>query len=106
MSTLSSTSTRAQVLAAYADNASYEEDASVAKCKAFITACRFLLSPQHLVKQAGKGGGGGEMVETDQVLIRDEMTTARAWLLSNDTSASTNSGGGGMTEQYFDSLRD
>lgn len=106
MSTLSSASTRAQVLAAYADNASYEEDASIAKCKAFITACRFLLSPQHLVKQAGKGGGGGEMVETDQVLIRDEMTTARAWLRANDSDSTTSTGGGGQTEQYFDSIRD
>ena len=43
MSTLSSSSTLAQVQDAYVDNASYAEDASVAKAKAFVTACRILL---------------------------------------------------------------
>ena len=43
MSTLTSASTLAQVQAAYADNASYVEDNSVAKCRAFITACTILL---------------------------------------------------------------
>ena len=43
MSTLTSASTLAQVKAAYADNASYVEDNSVAKCRAFITACTILL---------------------------------------------------------------
>jgi hypothetical protein len=43
MSTLSSSSTLAQIEAAYADNCSYSEDNSVAKCRAFVTACRLLL---------------------------------------------------------------
>lgn len=106
MSSLSSASTRAEVLAAYADNASYEEDASVSKCKAFITACRLLLSPKYLVSRAQHGGNAGELVEVQQDLIRDEMTQARKWLAANDTSSTTGTGGGGVTEQYFDSLRD
>ena len=43
MSTLTSSSTIAQIEAAYTDNASYVEDNSVAKCRAFITACTILL---------------------------------------------------------------
>jgi hypothetical protein len=43
MSALTSTSTDAQVFAAYDDNASYAEDNSPAKARAFITACRILL---------------------------------------------------------------
>ena len=43
MSTLSSSSTRADVEAAYADDASYVEDASVPKARVFVTACRLLI---------------------------------------------------------------
>ena len=43
MSTLNGSSTLAQVQAAYDDNASYAEDSSVSKCRAFLTACRILL---------------------------------------------------------------
>ena len=42
MSTLDSTSTLGQVESAYADNASYAEDNSVDKARAFVTACRLL----------------------------------------------------------------
>ena len=53
MATLSSNSTDAQVLAAYDDNASYEEDASRAKADSFITACRILRN--RLPLSAGRG---------------------------------------------------
>ena len=43
VSTISSASTDAEVQAAYDDNASYVEDNSVDKAKAFITACRLLI---------------------------------------------------------------
>lgn len=43
MSTLTSASTLAQIEAAYDDNASWFEDKSVAKAKAFVTATRMLL---------------------------------------------------------------
>lgn len=42
MATLNSSSTDAEVWAAYDDNASYEEDGSRAKALAFLTACRIL----------------------------------------------------------------
>lgn len=43
MAAVDSDSTRDQVIAAIANNASYVEDNSVAKCKAFITAVRLFL---------------------------------------------------------------
>jgi hypothetical protein len=79
VSTLSSTSTLDQIKAAYADNASYAEDASTTKAKAFITACRLLLLK--LPKRAVHGGrGGGEEIELDLTLIAEEMKQANAWL--------------------------
>lgn len=51
MPSLTSASTLAQVEASYDDNASYAEDASVAKAKAFVTACRILL--RRLPAEAG-----------------------------------------------------
>jgi hypothetical protein len=80
MSTLNANSTRAQVLAAYADNASYEEDGSVAKCRAFVTAVRLLLSPKHLVSRAAHGGRSGEEVEIDLAILQQELQHAREWL--------------------------
>ena len=43
MSTINSTSTLAQIEAAYDDNASYPENNSAAECRLFVTACRILL---------------------------------------------------------------
>lgn len=77
---LSSSSTRAQVLAAYADNAAYEENGSLSQARTFVTACRLLLSPQHNVKRASHGGRGAEEVELDLTLIRDELKAAQDWV--------------------------
>lgn len=87
MSTLSSSSTLAQVKAAYDDNASYAEDASVTKAKAFLTACRILL---RRLPARSKSGDGSE-VELDVALIRKELEEATSWLSQNDLS-----GGGGV----------
>ena len=43
MSTLTSSPVHAEVEAAYVDDASYAEDGSVSKAKAFVTGCRILL---------------------------------------------------------------
>ena len=53
MATLNSRSTDAEVLAAYDDNASYEEDGNRGKANAFITACRILRN--RLPLSAGRG---------------------------------------------------
>lgn len=86
MSTLNSSSTRAAVLAAYADNASYQEDDSLTKARAFITACRLLLSPQHSAKRT-KGANSAE-VELDLGLIRKELEDAQQYATARATDAS------------------
>lgn len=89
MSTLSSASTNAQVEAAYDDNASYAEDASVTKAKAFITACRIILR-----RKSGRSGKSGAFVEFDRNLIRQELQAAQAYVSANDTTAGA--GGAGV----------
>ena len=82
MSSLSSASTLDQIKTSCMDNASYEEDGSVAKCKAFITACRILL-----IKLPRKAqDGGSEEIELDVKLIRMELDSAIVWLQGNDTA--------------------
>jgi hypothetical protein len=83
MSTLSSASTLDQVRNSYADNASYAEDESQAKARAFITACRILLLK--LPKRAAHGRGNE--VELDPRLIAEEMRRAQAWLASSSDNA-------------------
>lgn len=85
MSTLSSSSTLTAIKNAYIDNASYAEDASTAKAKAFITACRILLLK--LPKRAAHGRGNE--VELDPRLIHDEMKAAQRWLAGQSAGAIT-----------------
>jgi hypothetical protein len=101
VSTLTSASTLAQVNAAYDDNASYEEDVSVAKAKAFITACRFLL--RRVPKRAIQGGrGGGNEVEIDPAVVADAMKRAQQWLSTQPVSAG---GSGGAIYKDFRDIR-
>ena len=97
MSTLSSASSTAQILASYYDNASYEEDASVSKAKAFITACRFLILK--FPKKAKEGGGSETEIDPSQ--IAREQAHARAWL-STVGNASTN---GSVKYSSFENFR-
>ena len=82
MSTLSSTSTLAEIKAAYADNASYVEDNSTAKAAAFVTACRLLL-----LDLPTRAGQSGATLERDMTLIRGELNAAQSWLASQGTAA-------------------
>jgi len=82
MGTLSSSSSFAEIRAAFDDNASYEEDGSVAKAKAFVTACRMLL--RRTPKRAAVGGGGHEL-ELDPAIIKEMMADAQEWIAANDT---------------------
>ena len=86
MATLDSSSTRDQVLGAYADNVSYFEDASVAKARAFVTACGLLLSPKFSVTRAKHSGRGGGELEYSPELIQGRLDRAESWLIANDTS--------------------
>ena len=101
MSTLSSASTLVQVQAAYDDNASYSEDASPAKCKVFITACRLLLRLMPARSVHG-GRGSGEEVETTVGLIQKEMESAQGWLAGNDANGA---GAGGVRHYSFEGYR-
>jgi len=84
MSTLSSSSTLAEVQAAYDDSASYAEDESVGKAAAFITACRVLL--RRLPKRAVHGGRETEEIELDPAMIRKELSEARRWIADRSTA--------------------
>ena len=85
MSTLDSTSTDAEVFAAYEDNASYLEDDSATKAAAFITACTFLL--RRMAKSAGEGPAN---VTLSPELIEKQLEEAKVWLAANSTD--TNAG--------------
>jgi len=90
-STLSSSSTDAEVLAAYDDNAPYQEDVSRPKALAFITACRILA--RRLPISAGRDG---QTVSRES--LREEVADAQAWLTANPAS----SGAGSTRVRYGD----
>lgn len=96
MSTLSSTSTDAEVWASYDDNASFEEDGSATKAAAFVTACRILLRRRPVSTSVD-----GTTVAFDPGAISDEMMRAQKWLASN-----RNSGAGGVRYIDFSGVRD
>ena len=102
MSSLDSSSTFDEVCAAYADNASYCEDSSVAKARGFITACRLLLL--QLPRRATHGGRGAEEVEMDVQRIQDELKAAQQWLSTSSTA--TAASGGGVRFASFQNFRD
>ncbi len=91
-STLSSSSTDAEVWAAYDDNASYQEDASRSKASAFITACRILA--RRLPISAARDG---QSVSRES--LREEVADANAWLAANPGSS-----GSGSTRARFGNL--
>lgn len=100
MSTLSSSSTLAEVEAAYDDNASYAEDGSAAKAAAFITACRILL--RRSLKRVAYGGTRSAEMEWDPQNLREQIKAAQTWLASS-ASALT---GGGVKYTDLSSFRD
>ncbi len=99
MSTLSSTSTLAEIQAAYDDNASYLEDASVSKCKAFITSVRLLV---RRTAAAVSSGVTGNSVQTDLSQYREELRDARRWLARNGGVAA---GGAGVKNLSLENYR-
>ena len=92
MSTLNSASTLVQIEASYADNASYAEDKSVTKCRAFITACALLL-----LKYPKRTGTPQADLETSIELIQKEKQRAEAWLEAHDVDT----GSGASTRGPF-----
>jgi len=94
MSTLTGSSTNAEVWAAYDDNASYEEDVSRPKALAFITACRVLSRRLPL-----------SIARDSQTITREslqqEAAQARAWLAANPGAS-----GSGSTRVRFGTFQD
>lgn len=84
MSTLTSSSTLAQIEAAYADNASYAEDDSLAKAKLFETACRLLI-----FKLPRSAGHGDAQVTLND--LRDELRDVQSWIAQKGSNT-TNPG--------------
>lgn len=95
MSTLSSSSTFAEMQAAYIDNASYAEDGSLAKARAFITACRCLLLK---LPKRSKHGLNQE-TEFEPSLLRQELLQAQQYV-----NASVS--GGGVRHLSVEGFRD
>jgi len=88
MSSLTSASTLPEIKAAYADNASYVEDGSAVKARAFITACRLLLL--RLPKRAMKGGrASGEEIELEPRLLAEQIGEAKKFLSEANLVAAT-----------------
>jgi alpha-D-ribose 1-methylphosphonate 5-triphosphate synthase subunit PhnL len=100
MSTLSSSSSLAQVEAAHADNASYAEDNSVAKARAFITACRILL-----LKYPKRTGTPQAELETSIDLVQKEKKAAEDWVAAHDTGPASTTAGPRVTRVSFENTR-
>ena len=85
MSTITSSSTIEDINAAFLDNVSYQEDGSVAKCRAFITAALALLihRPKFI-------GNGPQQIAFDPVQLRKEIETARQWQANSIAAGNRN----------------
>lgn len=88
MSALSSSSTDAQVWAAFDDNASFEEDGSAGKAAAFITACMILLR-----RMPRRFDTDGQSAEFNSDQIQSELDRARRFVAAAR---------GGGTRKYYD----
>ncbi len=100
MSTITSTSTLGQVQASYVDNASYAEDSSVAKCKAFITACRVLI-----LRLPAQTGTREAQLQLNPDLIQKEMKAAQEWLEGPGAALGGTSAGPRVTRASFENFR-
>jgi hypothetical protein len=83
MATVDSSSTLAEVEAAYDDNASYLEDNSVTKARAFVSAARILIR-----RYPSSQASGDAAVTLPIQQIKQELDEARQWLELRDTDRS------------------
>lgn len=89
------------MLAAYADNASYEENDSLSQAQAFASACRLLLSPQHSFKRSVAGGRGGSEIELAPEILQGQLDAAREFVAAKIASQR-----GAVTHVDFGSFRE
>jgi len=93
-STLTGTSTDAQVWDAYDDAASYEEDSDRGKALAFLTACRIL--SRRLPLSASRSG---QSISRES--LQEEARRAQVWLAANPGTT-----GAGSTRYRYADLSD
>lgn len=87
MAFVTSTSTDAEVRAAYDDNASYDIESSPTKCQAFIVAARLLLR-----REPAQAGRAGSAFSLDKQSVREALSRAETWLAANPPASSTQAG--------------
>jgi len=80
---LDSSSTLAQVKAAYDDNSDYDLADSVAKAKLFIQACRILLR-----RLPAEQGDRDQKLRIEPARIQEQLDNALAWLRGHPGFAS------------------
>lgn len=87
MATVDSTSSRSEVQAAMADNASYSEDNSVAKARAYVTACNVWLV-MYAFDESQQGNSGTRMrMDSLNRSIRAGMEKAERWIANQPASS-------------------
>jgi alkylation response protein AidB-like acyl-CoA dehydrogenase len=69
---LTGTSTRTEALAQYRDNLDWESDATGAKSRAFVAACRWLLSDPQQIQRAGDS-----LVQFSLASIKEQLDAAK-----------------------------
>ena len=82
MATVDSSSTLAQVQAAYDDNASYATSGSVTMAQDFVTAGRILL--RRIPQESGSREGN---VRFEMELIAEQIRSAEEWIASNPAAS-------------------
>lgn len=75
MGTITAASTEADIVACYLDNATYFEDNSVAKARAFVSACTALIAGG--VRVAEKDG---ERLEFEPRILQELITNAQRFI--------------------------
>ena len=86
MAAVSSSSTDAEVRAALDDSASYEEDGSIAKCRAYVTALRIWI---RRLSERKSTADADTRREIDLSTLSKEMENARAWMSENGGETDT-----------------
>ena len=81
MATINGDSTTAEVRKAYDDNASYFEDDSVSKARAFVTACSILIRREYNTMNRGPNSMGKNVD-----LLKQERKDAVAFIRERDSS--------------------
>jgi hypothetical protein len=97
---LTSSSTDAEVSAAYLTNLDYDIDGSVSKAREFMRACRFLIH-----KMAQEIEHGGKRVQDTYLKYQSELAKAEGWLRLNDTAYSSPAAGRVVLHRSLEEFR-